>query len=200
MCKRVFFVCIENSSSLMLKHFDEKYYNYRCYFLGLKRELKLVKGSGSYIKYFNGLPHEAIDGNRTTKAVTVSSSLFDTLWLKFILPRKMNIKKVVILYMYIDGWHEQTHTCVTNWNGCIANDGNATIQLKLEGELQQDCGIWQIKHGNAKEDQVYEYDCDAVADEVFMFKEAAKGTNIVIFEMKLYGNDGKSVFTQTVFL
>ena len=151
------------------------------------RELLLVKASASTVQNSGDFPSLGIDGNRATSAVSMQDLSKGPVWIKFHLQRTVHVRKIALTYMYPDGWFDPKFSCVNRWNACVLAESNVSISL-ISGTEQISCGMWNLKSGRKAEDQVYEFQCEAEAEEVLLSKP---NSNIALYELQLFGDYGR---------
>ena len=89
--------------------------------------------------------------------------------------------------MYPDGWFDPNSYCINNWNNCVnIIDSNVSISL-ISKTKEKSCGIWNLRSGRQKEDQVYEFQCEAQAEEILLSKP---NSNIAVYELQLFAEHG----------
>ena len=161
---------------------------------GTSMELLLTQVSASSVRQPTEVPSLGIDGNRNIAAVSLATGSVGSTWMRYRFQRNVEVSKIVLMYMYAEGWFDPNFYCILNWNECLKFDSNVNISLGSKNE-QTSCGIWNLKSGMQAEDQVYEFPCEAETEEILLSKP---NNNIAVYELKvkLFGEYPK-VFTYT---
>ena len=94
-------------------------------------------------------------------------------WLKLEFDRTYFIHKIVIYYLFYNGWYDGSEWCAQSlayFRACVDRETNVDVSVYQGQAQQKSCGTLQLTYGLNQADQIYTLLCNIEGDTVKLSK------------------------------